>query len=64
MKKSSTVCGEEYCLIRLLGHGKGGYSYLAVRGGQEVVLKQIHHEPYDYYKFGNKIKAERYDYEH
>ena len=23
------VCGKEYKIIRLLGHGKGGYSYLA-----------------------------------
>lgn len=63
MEESLTVCGEEYRLVRLLGHGKGGYSYLAVRGGQKVVLKQIHHEPCDYYKFGNKIEAERNDYE-
>ena len=63
MEESLTVCGEEYHLIRLLGHGKGGYSYLAVRGVQEVVLKQIHHEPCDYYKFGNKIEAEKNDYE-
>ena len=63
MEESLTVCGEEYRLIRLLGHGKGGYSYLAVRGSQEVVLKQIHHEPCDYYQFGNKIEAEKNDYE-
>ena len=27
------------------------------------MLKQIHHEPCDYYTFGNKIEAERRDYE-
>ena len=27
------------------------------------MLKQIHHEPCDYYIFGNKIEAERNDYE-
>ena len=27
------------------------------------VLKQIHHEPCDYYQFGNKIEAEQRDYE-
>ena len=63
MEEVLTVCGDEYRLIRLLGHGKGGYSYLAVHGKQEVVLKQIHHEPCDYYNFGNKIEAERNDYE-
>ena len=63
MEEVLTVCGDEYRLIRLLGHGKGGYSYLAAHGMQEVVLKQIHHEPCEYYKFGNKIEAERNDYE-
>ena len=57
------VCNLEYRIIRLLGHGKGGYSYLAERNGTHVVLKQIHHEPCDYYSFGNKIEAERRDYE-
>ena len=57
-----TACGQEYRVIRLLGHGKGGYSYLAERDGVQTVLKQIHHEPCDYYSFGNKIEAERRDY--
>ena len=56
------VCGQEYNLIRLLGHGKGGYSWLAGSAGRQVVLKQIHHEPCDYYTFGNKIEAECRDY--
>jgi tRNA A-37 threonylcarbamoyl transferase component Bud32 len=65
MKAGETVtaCGHAYCLIRLLGHGKGGYSWLAGADGREVVLKQIHHEPCDYYNFGNKIEAECRDYE-
>jgi len=58
-----SVCGEEYRVIRLLGHGKGGYSYLVEQGGKQYVLKQIHHEPCSYYTFGNKIEAERHDYE-
>ncbi len=57
-----TVNGIEYRIIRLLGKGKGGYSYLAEHEGRQVVLKQIHHEPCDYYTFGNKIEAERNDY--
>lgn len=45
-------CNEEvsvnhklYKIIKLLGHGKGGYSYLAENEKSLVVLKQIHHEP-------------------
>lgn len=53
----------EYTVIRLLGRGKGGYSYLAEKDGSQYVLKQIHHEPCEYYTFGNKIEAERKDYE-
>ncbi len=51
-----------YRVIQLLGHGKGGYSYLVQRDGKEFVLKQIHHEPCDYYTFGDKIAAEQTDY--
>ena len=58
-----TVCGREYAVVRLLGHGKGGYSYLAQCGGKPYVVKQIHHEPCAYYQFGNKIEAELRDYE-
>ena len=58
-----TVNGTQYHIVRLLGKGKGGYSYLAQRSDAQVVLKQIHHEPCDYYTFGNKIEAERNDYE-
>ena len=63
MDKEMTVDGKEYTIIKLLGHGKGGYSYLAENGGQSVVLKQIHHEPCDYYSFGNKIESECRDYQ-
>ena len=56
------ICGQSYRILRLLGHGKGGYSYLAESDGQRVVVKQIHHEPCDYYAFGNKIEAEQRDY--
>ena len=52
----------EYKMIKLLGRGKGGYSYLVEKGGKQYVLKQIHHEPCAYYTFGNKIEAEKNDY--
>ena len=61
--KQWTICGKTYRILRLLGHGKGGYSWLADCDGQRAVVKQIHHEPCDYYTFGNKIEAERRDYE-
>ena len=63
MAEQLIVCGKSYRILRLLGHGKGGYSYLAEGDGQQVVVKQIHHEPCDYYAFGNKIEAEQRDYE-
>ena len=61
--ESMIVYGQEYRIIRLLGHGKGGYSYLAEADTGQAVIKQIHHEPCDYYTFGNKIEAEKRDYE-
>ena len=57
-----SVNGTEYRLLRLLGKGKGGYSYLVERGGQTFVLKQIHHEPCAYYQFGDKLQSELDDY--
>lgn len=57
-----TVNGVEFEIIKLLGKGKGGYSYLAKREENLFVLKQIHHEPCDYYTFGNKIESEIRDY--
>ena len=63
MDKKMTVNEKEYEIQRLLGKGKGGYSYLASDGMQRYVLKQIHHEPCDYYQFGNKIEAEINDYD-
>lgn len=62
MGEIMTVNGREYDVIKLLGKGKGGYSYLVEREEKLFVLKQIHHEPCDYYTFGNKIEAEMRDY--
>ena len=60
--KLMQVNDSEYKIIKLLGKGKSGYSYLVTDGKQKYVLKQIHHEPCDYYQFGNKIEAEINDY--
>ena len=58
-----TVDGTDYRILRLLGKGKGGYSYLAeAPGGEQVTVKQIHHEPCAYYQFGDKLAAELNDY--
>ena len=58
-----TVNGIDYQVIRLLGKGKGGYSYLVTDGEKQYVIKQIHHEPCDYYQFGDKLASELRDYE-
>ena len=60
--KQMDINRKPYTVIRLLGHGKGGYSYLVTDGQQDYVLKQIHHEPCDYYQFGNKLQSEMDDY--
>ena len=57
------VNDREFEVVRLLGKGKGGYSYLVTDGQQEYVLKQIHHEPCDYYQFGDKLASEQRDYQ-
>mgnify|MGYP004555922985 CR=1 FL=1 len=58
-----SVNGADWAVERLLGKGKGGYSYLARREGRAAVVKQIHHEPCSYYQFGDKLAAELRDYE-
>lgn len=58
-----SVNDAEYTVIRLLGKGKGGYSYLVTDEEGQYVLKQIHHEPCEYYTFGNKLLTELRDYE-
>lgn len=63
LAESLSVNGREYPVIKLLGKGKGGYSYLALDGDQKVVVKQIHHEPCAYYQFGDKIESEIRDYQ-
>lgn len=58
MPDAWTVNGAEYAVLRLLGKGKGGYSYLVTDGASQYVLKQIHHEPCEYYTFGDKLQSE------
>ena len=58
-----TCNSREFEVIKLLGKGKGGYSYLVTDGAGKYVLKQIHHEPCDYYTFGDKLASELQDYE-
>ena len=58
-----TLNDSEYTVIKLLGKGKGGYSYLVTDGRAQYVLKQIHHEPCEYYTFGDKLQSELRDYE-
>ncbi len=51
-------------IVKLLGKGKGGYSYLVTNGQEQFVAKKIHHEPCDFYDFGNdKFGAEIHAYE-
>ena len=62
--KDMTVNGKAFTALKLLGKGKGGYSYLvAAADGGKYVLKQIHHEPCDYYQFGDKLTAEAESYQ-
>ena len=59
-----TVNGKHFRVLKLLGKGKGGYSYLVSdETGRQYVLKQIHHEPCDYYQFGDKLQSELRDYQ-
>ena len=52
-----TINEKAYFVEKLLGKGKGGYSYLVSDGAGEYVIKQIHHEPCDYYRFGESIPS-------
>lgn len=53
----------EFQVLSLLGKGKGGYSYLVSDENNRYVVKQIHHEPCDYYQFGDKLQSEIDDYQ-
>lgn len=56
------VNDKKFEIIKLLGKGKGGYSYLVTDKKHEYVVKKIHHEPCSYYQFSNKLQSEINDY--
>ena len=55
---------KEFNVLKLLGKGKGGYSYLVEDENHNLfVLKKIHHEPCSYYFFPeDKLSLELNDY--
>lgn len=63
MPDTMTINDVEFRVIKLLGKEKGGYSYLVTDETTQYVLKQIHHEPCEYYTFGDKLNSELRDYE-
>lgn len=62
MEEIIKINNKTLSVIKLLGKGKGGYSFLVSDGKDNYVLKQIHHEPCDYYQFKNKLESELNDY--
>lgn len=64
MARALLINDARFTVDALLGKGKSGYSYL-VRddAGAPFVIKQIHHEPCDYYEFGDKLASELAAYE-
>lgn len=63
MISSMKINNTEFKVIKYLGKGKSGYCYLCQRSNKNYVIKQIHHEPCDYYSFGDKLKAELESYD-
>lgn len=54
----NTTLGEVN-LLRKIGKGKSGYSFLAGLNGKPVVFKRMHNEPCPYYTFSdNKVQLE------
>ena len=63
MPEALCVNGAEVSVLRLLGKGKGGYSYLVTDGSAAFVLKQLYHEPCDDYTFSDKLQSELRGYQ-
>lgn len=56
--------GNMISVLRFLGKGKGGYSYLVQYKEHPAVLKKLHYEKCEVYNFGSdKLEAELWDYE-
>ena len=59
MKLKTIQIGHQiFKILRLLGKGKSGYSYLVECGQERYTLKQMHNEPCSYYTFGDKLQSE------
>lgn len=62
--KTITANEKHYEIVKLLGKGKAGYSYLATHNNNSYVVKQIHYEPCAYFKFeDNKLNSELRSYD-
>ena len=58
INKIDTSLGQ-VTLLRKIGKGKSGYSFLAGLNDQLVVFKRMHNEPCPYYTFSdNKVQLE------
>jgi len=58
-----TTDNKIFKITKLIAKGKGGYTYLAKSDGIDVVFKQIHYEPCEYFQFeDNKLSSELRDY--
>jgi len=61
--KQVNINGNPLEIIKHIGKGKGGNSYLATYENRHVVYKEMHYEPNDTYTFeSNKLQSELRDY--
>jgi len=57
------INGNTLEIVKHIGKGKGGNSYLATYKNRQVVYKEMHYEPNDTYEFeSNKLQSELRDY--
>lgn len=63
MPETLNLNDRTFTVLGLLAKGKGGYCCLAEDATGRYVLKQVHHEPCDYYTFGDKLASALRDYE-
>ena len=60
---SIEINGKTLEIVKHIGKGKGGNSYLATYENRQVVYKEMHYEPNDTYTFeSNKLQSELRDY--